>query len=210
VAQNNLTRQVAYDNPAALARLAFQYIANSAGANAATGNKFVAWTKVVVWGVTFATTTPGTSTYTVAGTATSPATQAYARHVSNTNTTGTAVTLATDTVGPFTIGGTSTAGSNVSVGGTSGGLAGGYQGPYALNTLGGTNTSQVWGTTTYVSGTATGAQVQSGYQGLQPGLGGLPMNEGETLDFVLGTDATAVIVPILQYSVLPVNGNLVA
>lgn len=203
MAQNNLTRQVWYDNPSVLARIGVQLAQNSAGSGSTSG-KFVAWTKMIVWGVTFMTVTAGTSTYTVAGTATSPATQMSALYVSNTNTTGTAVSLATNTVGPFTIGGTSTAGSNVSVGGTSGGIAGGYQGPYAINTLGGTNTTQAWGTQTFTASNAG----PPGSTGI--GLGGLPMNEGESIQFVMGTDATAVIIPVLQVSVQAVNGNLVA
>ena len=203
MAQNNQTRQVAYDNPSAVTRQAAQLAQNSAGSGSTSG-KFVAWSKLIVWGVTFITVTPGTSTYTVAGTSTAQATQMSALYVANTNTTGTAVTLATNTVGPFTIGGTSTTGANVSVGGTSGGLAGGYQGPYALNTLGGTNTTQVWGTQTFTAS----LQGPPGAPGI--GLGGLPMNEGDTLQFVMGTDTSAVIIPVLQYSLQPVNGNLVA
>jgi hypothetical protein len=126
------------------------------------------------------------------------------------NTATNSVSLATNTIGPFTIGGTTTAGTNVSVGGI-GGVAGGFQGPYALNTLGGTNTSQVWGTNTYVTGTATGSQIQSGYFGAPGiGFGGLPMNPGDQLYFVNGTDATAIVVPILQYGVQPVNGAVIA
>lgn len=201
MSQNNAVGQVGYDAPAVLARIGVQLAQNSAGSGSTSG-KFVAWTKMVVWGVTFATVTAGTSTYTVAGTATNPATQMSALYVSNTNTTGTAVSLATNTVGPFTIGGTSTAGSNVSVGGTSGGIAGGYQGPYALNTLGGTNTTQAWGTQTFTASN----QGPPGAPGI--GFGGLPMNEGDSITFVMGTDATAVIIPILQVSIQPVNGNI--
>lgn len=201
MSQQNLTRQVAYDNPSAVTRQAVQLAQNTAG-SASTSGKFVAWTKLMVWGATFATVAPGTSTYTVAGTATNPATQISALYVANTNTTGTAVSLATNTVGPFTVGGTSTTGSNVAVGGTSGGLAGGYQGPYALNTLGGTNTSQVWGTNTFLASNA-------GPPGAPAiGLGGLPMNEGDTLQFVMGTDATAVLIATLQVSIQPINGNI--
>jgi hypothetical protein len=209
MSQNNQTRNVAYDNATAVARQAAQLLVNTAGAASISGSKFYAWASLVVWGVTFATVAPGTSTYTVSGSATSPATQVSALYITNTNTTGTAVSLGTTTVGPFTIGGTSTAGTNAPVGGQGGGLAGGYQGPYALNTLGGTNTSQVWGTNTYIAapGTATGAQTQVGYPGGQNlGLGGLPMNPGDVLYFVNGTDTTATFVPIIQYSVAPGPG----
>lgn len=183
------TRSLAYDNPSYVTRQSAPLAAITAGSGG-TSTKFYAWTQLTVFGATFATVTAGTSTYTVNGTATNPATQYSVLYVSNTNTTGTAVTLGTSTVGPFTIGGTSTTGANVSVGGTSGGIAGGYQGPYAFNTLGGTNTTQVWGTTTFTA---------SPPGGNNSGQGGLPMNPGDTLQFVSGTDATASLVPIIQY-----------
>jgi hypothetical protein len=208
MSQNNQTRNVSYDNATAVARQAAQLAANSAASGSVSG-KFYAWASLVVWGVTLVTSTAGTSTYTVSGSATSPATQVSAIYITNTNTTGTAVTLGTTTIGPFTLGGTGTAGANAPVGGQGGGLAGGYNGPYALNTLGGTNTSLTWGTNSYIAapGTATGAQIQVGTPGGQNvGLGGLPMNPGDVLYFVNGTDATAVFVPIIQYSVAPGPG----
>lgn len=194
---NNTVRQVAYDNPSALTRQVAQLAQNTAGSGSTSG-KFYAWAALTVFGVTFATITAGTSTATVGGTATSPSASFSAIYITNTNTTGTAVSLGTTTVGPFVIGGTSTA---TNVGGQSGGIAGGYQGPYALNTLGGTNTTQVWGTGTYTAGYPGNAQV---------GIGGLPMNPGDVLYFVNGTDATAVVVPILQYSLQGVSGSIVA
>ena len=200
MSQNNLVRQVAYDAPSAVVRQAAQLAANTAG-SASTSGKFLAWAALTVFGVTFAVTTPGTSTYTVSGTATTPATQVSALYITNTNTTGTAVTLGTTTVGPFTVGGTAGPGTNVSVNGFGGGVAGGYGGPFALNTLGGTNTSQVWGLTTQTAGYPGNAGV---------GIGGLPMNPGDQLIFVMGTDATAVLVPIVQYSLQGVSGSIVA
>lgn len=207
MSQNNTLRQLPYDHPAVQARYAAQLTANGAGSGSLSG-KFVAHAALQVYGVTFQTTTPGTSTYTVAGTATAQATQMSALYISNTATATVAVT--TNTVGPFTIGGTTTTGTNVSVGGVGGGLANGYNGPYALNTLGGTNTSQVWGTNTFVTGTATGVQVQSAPFGATPGLGGLPMNPGDSIQFVMGTDTSAVIIPILQYGIQPVSANVIA
>jgi hypothetical protein len=209
MSQNNQTRNVAYDNPTAVARQGFWLGSPAAGASGVSPNKFDAWASLVVWGVSFRTTTAGTSTYTVSGTATSPATQFSLIYITNTNTTGTAVTLGTNTIGPFTIGGTSTAGTNAPVGGLAGGIAGGWQGPYALNTLGGTNTSLTLGTNTYIAypGTATGSQIQVGYPGGQNiGIGGLPVNQGDQLYVVGGTDATAVIDAWLQYSVAPGPG----
>jgi hypothetical protein len=209
MSQNNLTRNVAYDNPTAVARQGFWLGAPAAGSGGVSPNKFQAWTAAIVWGVRFRTTTAGTSTYTVSGTATNPATQFSVIYITNTNTTGTAVTLATTTVGPFTVGGTATAGTNAFVGGQGGGIAGGYNGPYAINTLGGTNTSLTWGTLSYIAypGTATGSQIQVGYPGGQNiGIGGLPVNEGDQVYVVSGTDATAVIDAWLEYSVAPGPG----
>ena len=199
---NNTVRQVAYDNPSALTRQVAQLTANTAGSGSTSG-KFYAWAALTVYGVTFATVTAGTSTYTASGTATSPATQFSLIYITNTNTTGTAVTLGTSTIGPFTVGGTGALGTNVgSLQGFGGGVAGGYTGPYAFNTLGGTNTTLAWGTQTFT---------QSGYPGGQGiGLGGLPVKPGDVLYFVGGTDATASVVPILQYSLQGVTGNIVA
>lgn len=208
MSQSNQTRNIAYDNPTALTRQGVQLAANTAGSGSTSG-KFYAWASMVLWGVTFATVAAGTSTYTVSGTATNPATQMSLIYITNTNTTGTAVSLGTTTIGPFTVGGTATAGINAYVGGQGGGIAGGYNGPYAINTLGGTNTSLTWGTNTYVAlpGTATGSQMQVGVPGGQNvGLGGLPINPGDVLYLVNGTDATASIVPILQVSVAPGPG----
>jgi hypothetical protein len=200
MALNNAVRQVFYDNPSALVRKDAFLSQNTAGSGSVSG-KFFAFAALQVYGVTFSTITPGTSTYTVAGTATSPATQLSAIYITNTNTTGTAVTLGTTTVGPFTVGGPSTTGTNVSVGGFGGGVIGGNQGPYALNTLGGTNTAQIWGLTTQTAGYPGNAG---------NGFGGLPMNQGDQLYFVMGTDATAVIVPTIQYTLAPVTGNILS
>ena len=194
----NAQRSLAYDNATYVTRQSAQLTANSAGSGSTSG-KFVAWTAMTVYGVTFSTTTAGTSTYTVAGTSTTAATQMSALYVTNTSTS--TVVLATTTVGPFTIGGTGTTGTNVSVGGI-GGVAGGYQGPYSINTLGGTTTSQTWGTNTFVLGTATVSQTSvAPAGGGNFNYGGFPMNPGDSISFVMGTDATAVLVPIVQYSV---------
>jgi hypothetical protein len=195
---NNAVRQVAYDNAAAIARQAFDHGVSTAGSGAVTPNKFVAWAACTVYGVTFASVVAGTSTATVGGTATSPGSSWSALIVQNTNTTGTAVTLGTTTIGPFVVGGTST---STAVGGTSGGIAGGYQGPYALNTLGGTNTSQVVGLTTYTAGYPGNASV---------GFGGIQLNPGDTLYYVNGTDATATVHAFTQYSLTGVTGSVLS
>lgn len=197
---NTVLRSFAYDHPSYITRNSAILAANSAGSGNSTG-KFVAHAALIVYGVTFSTTTAGTSTYTVNGTSTAQACQFNAIYVTNTATNS--VALATTTVGPFTIGGTTTTGANVNVGGI-GGVAGGYQGPYALNTLGGTNTSQTWGTLTLVVGTATGSQFSNGpFGGGSIGQGGLPMNPGDTLVFTNGTDATAVVVPVVHFTLQP-------
>jgi hypothetical protein len=198
------TRSFGYDNPSYLTRQSYITTVNSAGSASATG-KFYAHANLILWGVTFCTVAAGTSTYTVNGTATTSCSALYALYVTNTNTTGTAVTLGTTTLGaaatgPFFVGSTTTTGTNVNVGGI-GGIAGGYQGPYSLNTLGGTNTSMVWGTNTFVIGSATTGQTSvSPYGGGNAGQGGLPMNAGDVLYFVNGTDATFTTIPIIHYS----------
>lgn len=190
-------RTLAYDNPSYLTRQSFQFLVSSAGSGGTTATKFYAWTNLVVYGATFFTIAAGTSTYTVNGTATNPATQVSALYVTNTNTTGTAVTLGTNTVGPFTVGGTATTGTNVSVGGAQGGIAGGWQGAYAFNTLGGTNTTQTWGLTTFTASPPGGNNA---------GQGGLPMNPGDSLTFVNGTDATATWIAAVQYGIQAPTG----
>lgn len=213
MAQNNAQRQLPYDHAAVQARYAAQLAVNSAGSGSVSASKFYAHAAIQVYGVTFITIVPGTSTYTVSGTATNPATQVSALYISNTNTTGTAVSTSTNTVGPFTVGGTGNSGlaTNYFVNGTQGGIAGGYQGPYALNTLGGTNTSQVWGTNTFVTTAAAAGQTQQGVPGgNNAGLAGLPMNPGDTLYFVNGTDTSATWVAIVQWGYQPVTGNIVA
>lgn len=196
-----VTRSLSYDNATYVTRQSAQLAVNVAGSGSVSATKFFAWTQLVVYGVTFATVAAGTSTYTVNGTATSPATQVSALYVTNTNTTGTAVTLGTNTVGPFTIGGTSSTGANVSVGGLQGGIAGGWQGPYAINTLGGTTTTQTWGLTTFTASPPGGNNA---------GQGGLPMNPGDVLSFVNGTDATATWIAIIQYAVQSPTGVVLA
>jgi hypothetical protein len=213
VAQNNAVRSLPYDHAAVQARYAYQFLVSAAGSGGVPSVKFYAHAAIQVYGVTFIDVVPGTSTYTVSGTATNPATQISALYFSNTNTTGTAVSTGTSTVGPFTLGGTNNSGTatNYFVNGTQGGIAGGFQGPYALNTLGGTNTSLVWGTNTFVTTAAAAGQTQQGVPGgNNAGLGGLPMNPGDSLNFVNGTDTSATWIAIIQWGYQPVNGAIVA
>lgn len=197
------TRTMAYDNASYVTRQSYQFAATAAGSGGVStvGSKFYAWTQLTVYGATFMPIVAGTSTYTVNGTATNPATQVSVLYYSNTNTTGTAVSTGTTTVGPFTVGGTASTGANVSVGGTQGGLPGGFQGPYAFNTLGGTNTTQAWGTLTLTASPAGGNNA---------GQGGLPMNPGDSLQFVNGTDASATTIGVIQYTVQAPTGVVLA
>lgn len=192
-----VTRTLAYDNPSYMVRQSAQLAVNAAGSGALTG-KFYAFAQLQLYGVTFNTIAVGTSTYTVNGTTTAQATQFSIIHIYNTSST--TVSLATDTVGPFTIGGTATTGANVSVGGI-GGVIGGYQGPFCVNTMGGTNTTQTWGATTFTQLPAGGGNA---------GIGGLPLATGDVVYCVGGTDATATVIPVLQYSIQPPNGQVIA
>lgn len=200
---NVVTRTVAYDNPSYVTRQSAS-LGTITGSGGTSTTKFTAFTQLTIWGVTFLPVTAlGSSTYTVNGTSTTSAMSAYAVFIANTNTTGTAVTLATTTVGgastgPFYIGGTGAAGANVNVPGV-GGLGGWWK--YAINTLGGTNTTMAWGTTTYSANPAGGNQA---------GQGGLYMNPGDQFYIVAGTDATGTASHILEYSIGAPTGLLIA
>lgn len=201
---NVVTRGFAYDNPSFLTRQSAS-LGTISGSGGTSTTKFIAFTQLTLWGVTFFPITAlGSSTYTVNAIATTSAMSAYCVFVANTNTTGTAVTLATNTIGgastgPFYIGGTGAAGTNVNVPGV-GAVAGGYW-RYAINTLGGTNTTQAWGTTTYSSNPAGGGNA---------GQGGVYMNPGDTFYVVAGTDATGTSSHILEYTIGAPNAVLMA
>lgn len=199
---NTVTRSVSYDNPSYVTRqsVSLGTITGSGGTSTA---KFTAFTQLTIYGVTFFPTVLGSSTYTVNGTSTTSAQSAYAVFITNTNTTGTAVTLATTTVGgastgPFYVAGTGSMGTNVNVPGIGG--VGGYS-KYAINTLGGTNTTMAWGTTTYSSGYPGGNAA---------GVGGLYMNPGDQFYIVAGTDATGTASHVLEYSIGAPTGVLIA
>lgn len=191
-----VTRTLAYDNPSYFVRQSSQL--TTVTASGGLSSKFYAFAQLQLYGVTAHTLTAGTSTYTVNGTTTAQATQWNLIHIYNTSST--TVSLATDTVGPFTIGGTATTGANVSVGGI-GGVAGGYQGPFCVNTMGGTNTTQTWGGTTFTQSPAGGGNA---------GIGGMPLAVGDVVYIVHGTDTTASVLPVLQYSIQPPNGQVIA
>ena len=185
----------ALSTPGYMARLSAQLAATTAGSGGATG-KFYAWTNTLIFGVTFCQTALATSTYTVNGTATTSCQALYAVFVTNTSTTAT-IALSTTTLGaaasgPFFVSGTGQPSTNVTVLGQ-GGVGGYYR--YSLNTLGGTNTSMPWGTVTYNS--VTGVP----YNASPAGWGGLYMNPGDTLWFINGTDASATVIPIVEYAI---------
>jgi hypothetical protein len=199
---NVVYRTLAYDNPSYVTRVSSS-LGTLSGSGGTSTTKFLAFTQMTIWGVTFFPVTAlGSSTYTVNGTATTSAMSAYFVGILNTNTTGTAITLATTTVsaatGPFVVAGTGIFNTNVNVQGL-GGL-GGYS-KYALNTLGGTNTTMAWGTTTY-----SASPPGSG----QAGIGGLYLNPGDQFYVVAGTDATGTASHILEFSIGAPTGVVVA
>jgi len=202
-ANNVVYRTLAYDNPSYLTRQSVS-LGTVTGSGGTSTTKFTAFTQLTVWGVTFFPVTAlGSSTYTVNGTATTSTMSAFYIFVANTNTTGTAVTLATTTLGaaatgPVFIAGTGGPGTNVNlqcVGGI-----GGYS-KYAINTLGGTNTTLAWGTTTYSANPPGGGQI---------GVGGLYMNPGDQFYVTAGTDATGTASHILEYSLGAPGGTVIA
>lgn len=199
---NTVTRTLAYDDPSYVTRQSAS-LGTITGSGGTSTTKFTAFTQLTVFGVTFFPTVLGSSTYTVNGTATTSAQSAYAVFITNTNTTGTAITLATTTVGgastgPFYVAGTGSMGTNVNVPGQGG--VGGYS-KYAINTLGGTNTTMAWGTQTYSSGYPGGNAA---------GIGGLYMNPGDQFYVVAGTDATGTASHVLEYQIGAPTGVLLA
>ena len=119
---NTVTRTLAYDDPSYVTRQSAS-LGTITGSGGVSTAKFTAFTQLTIFGVTFFPTVLGSSTYTVNGTATTSAQSAYAVFITNTNTTGTAITLATTTIGgastgPFYVAGTGAMGTNVNVPGT--------------------------------------------------------------------------------------------
>ena len=197
--QGVVLRSLAYDDPAYLTRVTAPGVTVASGGSALSA-KFYAWTQLQVYGFTAVVTAVGTSTYTANGTTTTSAQTYSPVLILNTNTTGTAITLNTSTSGTFIVGGTASPGTNVNVTGLGGYIQGAQT--YAFNTLGGTNTTQAWGTATYSYGYPGG--------GAGGGQGGFPMNPGDSIYFISGTDATATATIYMQYSVQPPGGAIVA
>ena len=205
MSQANTIRSISYDEPCALVRVPIQQGVTAAGAAGLPGApaKFIAWTNMVLWGVSFSTAVAGTSTATVNGTALSPCYQASLVYITNTNTTGTAVTMNTQTVANFaTIAGTAlNTQAQPNILGYSPNIANGASGPYACNTLGGTNTTMAWGTQTFTA---------PNNPSVAAGIGGLPLNIGDQVYVQNGTDATATFIATLHLSIAPVTGVVTA
>lgn len=171
-------KSMGYDNPAYLARLAHCTGAPAAGATA-TSAKFIAWSALQIYSITAALLTVGTSTQT-AWNGTATITEALGHvfsvlRVFNTAAAGLAAALATATYGPFALGH-----YNGTATATQTAAAGD-----AVNVA--------------LSGTGTGA-VQAGSNAA---TGGFPINQGDQLFVVSGTDATAVADYTFEYGLQP-------
>ena len=95
-------KNMAYDHPAYLAREVISLPVSTSGSGATFG-KFTAFTSMLVMSIGVSIQAAGTSTYTLSGTATNPASQFSVIRVTNTSTT--TIALSTSTFGPFTVGG---------------------------------------------------------------------------------------------------------
>jgi hypothetical protein len=129
---SNSTKNMAYDNPAYIARSSFSSVM-AAGSGGVSG-KFVAHAALLLFGLNAFTTTAGTSTYTatVTGSTTVVAntTALSLIRITNTAAANVAPALSTSTIGPFYPG-------NVYANGTATGAIG-VAGQFALNTSTGT------------------------------------------------------------------------
>jgi len=151
-----------YDHPSYTARQSYQV--GAVKGNAATA-KFVTYANMYLYSCSVFVDTAGTSTY--SSTISSQSLQLTI--VTNTNTTGTAIGLATATWGPYAMGGLQLSTS------TGTGVAGGFV-QFALNTS---------------TGTA--------------GYGGYYVPAGSEVIITLGTDATATLVPAIDYTLAPLT-----
>lgn len=180
------TRNMGYDNPTYVARQQLSLGATSAGA-AATTSKFIAFANLLIFSITATVTTVGSSTYTGwNGTATVTAVGAETFsviRVFNTASPGVAPVLGTATYGPF--------------------VASLYNG-----TATGTQTNSAnagYTNNVTLSGTSTGTNTTTGQMqaGSATATGGFPVNQGDQLFVVQGTDASAVVNYSLEYCVAP-------
>ena len=182
------TKSMGYDHPTYVTRQVESFAALTAGP-AAVSSKFIAFTNLQVLSLTATlTTSGGTSTYTAwngTGTCTAIGAQTFSLiRIFNTNTAslGSAPVLGTATYGPFALSvynGTATA-------------------TQTNSTLTGlTCNVALYGTAT--NGTFTG-QIQNGSN---TGLSGFPVNQGDQLYVVQGTEATATAAYALEFNVQP-------
>lgn len=149
-----------YDHPSYVTRQSLQF--GKVTGNAATA-KMVAYSNMYLYSCSVFVDTAGTSTYS----STISAQSFQLTVISNTNTTGTAIGLATTTWGPYAMGGLQISTS------TGTGVAGGFV-QFALNTSTGTG-----------------------------GYGGWYVPAGSEINITLGTDATAVLIPSIDYNLAP-------
>jgi hypothetical protein len=149
-----------YDHPSYTARQSLQ--AGKVTGNAATA-KLNVYANMWLFACSVFVDTAGTSTFS----STISAQTLQLTVISNTNTTGTAIGLATATWGPYAMGGLNLSTS------TGTGIAGGFV-QFALNT----NTGVA-------------------------GAGGYFVPAGSEINITLGADATAVLVPAIDYQLAP-------
>lgn len=178
-------RNFAYDHPSYTTRQAVMLGAIAAGSGGVTPN-FIAHTNLQLYGVSYFMTIAGTSTATATGAA-SPAGATAVEvngqifnvvRVYNTATSTTiAPALATATYGPFIA-------ANLFANGTWTGAVG-NSGQYAVNS------GQYVGTSTIAANAGISNQ------------GGIPINAGDRLFVVSGTDATVVCNYSLDYQIQP-------
>jgi hypothetical protein len=177
----NTTKNMAYDNPAYIARGNFASV-TTAGAGGASA-KFVAHANMLLFGLNAFTTTAGTSTFTgtqyysYAGSSTYASIHANASSLSliritNTATAGVAPSLSTSTIGPFFV-----------------------------DTLfaNGTGTGQIGAVAQVALNTSTGSS----------GLNGLAINQGDQIYVINNSDTSAVNLVTIDYQVLPL-ANVIA
>ena len=179
-------RNFAYDHPSYVARQGLELGPITAGSGGVTP-KYTAFANLQVFGITGVITVVGTSTSTATFPPQPPSTattqvQANGQilnliRITNTASYGVAPALATVTYGPFISG-------QLYSNGTFTGVVG-HQFQYAANSL------QIVGTAT----TAPNAGLSN--------QGGIPVNLGDTLYVVSGTDASAVCSLVLDVQVQP-------
>lgn len=167
------TKNMGYDSPAYLARLAHGFGQNAAGASTAFG-KFVAFTGLTIFAINAVLAIAGSSTYTAwNGTATTTAINGDSFsliRVTNTGAAGATPAMSTSTYGP-----------------------------YALSLYNGTST----GTQTALAGFANNIPVSQTGIASATATGGFTVNQGDTLHIVRGTDATAVSAFSIEYGLTP-------